>query len=152
MSSWVHYEGLKFLEKVLTKKKQLPKSHKTENNDNNNDVETIVIEPSDDDDESNSSYDNYNYIRQQQQEQKRMLLVNQRHQCCPHDAGDEVVHFFKSIAPYLAMMEPTMKLRVRIEIQEIILNELSRKIDAARGKIMPKRISKRVVKRNRKYL
>lgn len=166
-SSWVHFSNLEFLEKVHTKKQlqSTQSSHeicndlqKNNNDDDNDDVETIVIESSDDD-EMNIYHDNYKYIRQQEQQKRhKNWLLNQRKNihCCPHNAGDEIVHFFKSIAPYLAMMDSTMRLRVRIEMQEIILNELSRKIDAAREKIItdskPKRASNRIVKRNRKYL
>ena len=132
-SSWVHFNSLEFLEKVHTKKQLQAQSPKI-NND-----ETIVIESSDDD----FYHNNYKHIKHKNW----------------HNSDDEIVHFFKSIAPYLAMMDSTMRLRVRIEIQEIILNELSRKIDAAREKIAidlkvksPKRASKRIVTRNRKYL
>lgn len=137
-SSWVHFNSLGFLEKVHTKK-QL----QSVNNDDD-DVETIVIESSDND----FYHKNYKYIKHKKWPRR-----------CPHNSEDEIVHFFKSIAPYLAMMDSTMRLRVRIEIQEIILNELSRKIDAAREKIAtdsnvksPKRASKRIVTKNRKYL
>ena len=70
----------------------------------------------------------YDYIQQQQQQKWR--IQNQNHvkkpRCCRHEPGDEIMHFFKSITPYLQTMKPTTKLRVRIEIQEIILNELSK--------------------------
>lgn len=120
-----------------------------------------MIEPSDDDDDD----DNYSYIKQQQQEQQRLWMSRQQRinltRCCPHDPGDEFINFFKSITPYLAMMNPSAKLRVRIAIQEIILNELTMKIDASRREFLKdselcsppkKRVSNRVVKRNRKYI
>ena len=71
----------------------------------------------------------YDYIRQQQQQKWRIQNQNRvkKARCCRHEPGDEIMHFFKSITPYLQTMEPTTKLRVRIEIQEIILNELSKK-------------------------
>lgn len=71
----------------------------------------------------------YDYIRQQQQQKWRIQHQNRvkKPRCCRHEPGDEIMHFFKSITPYLQTMEPTTKLRVRIEIQEIILNELSKK-------------------------
>jgi hypothetical protein len=65
------------------------------------------------------------------------------------------------------MMDSTKKLRVRIEIQEIILNELSRRPEKqidnkaplpvsttkTESKSMaPTRVSKRIVKRNQKYV
>lgn len=168
-SNWVHFNSLGFLEKVNTKKQlqSAQSSFESENcnelpkkSNDDDDVETIVIESSDADDDI--YHDNYKYIRQQEQQKRhKNWLLKQRKKihCCPHSSSeDEIVHFFKSIAPYLAMMDSTMRLRVRIEIQEIILNELSRKIDAAREKIIndshlkPKRASKRIVKRNRKYL
>lgn len=71
----------------------------------------------------------YDYIRQQQQQKWRIQYQNRvkKARCCRHEPGDEIMHFFKSITPYLQTMESTTKLRVRIEIQEIILNELSKK-------------------------
>lgn len=159
VSIWVHYNELKFLENIIEKKKLLSSCGSSD------DIETIVIEPSDDDDDDDEKDDNYSYIRQQQQEQHRLWLsshqrVNSK-RCCPHDPGDEFVNFFKSITPYLSIMNSSAKLRVRISIQQIILNELSRKIDATRREILndcevsstpKKRVSNRVVKRNRKYI
>lgn len=162
-SNWVHYNELRFLENVLEKKKLLS-SCGSNNNDHqqmdNDDIETIVIEPSDDDGDDQN---NYSYIRQQQQEQQRLWLSRQTNltRCCPHESGDEFIHFFKSITPYLAIMNPSAKLRVRIAIQEIILNELTKKIDATRREMFndcevsstpKKRVSNRIVKRNRKYI
>lgn len=151
-SSWVHYKNLEFLEKIHKRKQVLILNDSSKiKNFNNDDIEICH------DDDDNNNFDNYSYVKQQQQKVWLMnnnILTN----CCPHDPGDEIVNFFKSIAPYLSMMDPTKKLRVRIEIQEIILNELSRKIDAAREKMISetnlsgKRSSKRIVKRNRKYL
>lgn len=152
-STWTHFNDLKFLENVLATKNV---SAQRDNDDD--DIETIVIEPSDVDDDED---DNYSYIRQQQQEQQRLWLSRQQNftRCCPHDHGDEFINFFKSITPYLALMNPSAKLRVRISIQEIILNELSMKIDATRRRIFSddnstpkKRVSNRVVKKNRKYI
>lgn len=156
-SNWVHYNELRFLENVLEKKKLLSScgSSNTDPQRDNDDIETIVIEPSDDDD--------YSYIRQQQHEQQRIWLSRQSNlvRCCPHEPGDEFIHFFKSITPYLAMMNSSAKLRVRIAIQQIILNELTKKIDATRREMFnecevsstpKKRVSNRVVKRNRKYI
>lgn len=206
VSGWMHFYSLGFLEQVLDKKQiHSQVMHESEisriqnatiiknYHDDDDDIETIVIEPSDE--ESNFVNDNvscgYDYVKQQQDQQKIRFLNQQKmHQqpqqqnCCPHPAGDEIMHFFKSITPYLSMMEPTMKLKVRIDIQEIILNELSRKIENER-KLQslktdinsnnnanvydnnkkqsvktrkktevieaPKRVSKRIVKKNRKY-
>lgn len=186
ISGWIHFNNLDFLENVLDKRQiqsqvlyENDSSNLQSNNDlANDDIETIVIEPSDDDnddDECNSESNiyNYDYVKQQQ-EQQTLRLINQQkmlQNCCPHNPGDEIMHFFKSITPYLTMMDPTMKLRVRISIQEIILNEISRKTDTlkkdspvevkkqgtrkktecAASNVVPKRVSKRVIKRNRKY-
>lgn len=185
ISGWIHFNNLNFLENVLDKRQiqsqvlyENDSSNLQSNNDlANDDIETIVIEPSDDDndDECNSEFNNYNYdYVKQQQEQQQLRLINQQkmlQDCCPHNPGDEIMHFFKSITPYLSMMDPTMKLRVRISIQEIILNEISRKTDSVKKDLpvdvkkqgtrkktecavsnaVPKRVSKRVIKRNRKY-
>jgi len=185
ISGWIHFNNLEFLENVLDKRQiqsqvlyENDSSNLQSNNDlANDDIETIVIEPSDDDDDCNSGSNyNYDYVKQQQ-EQQRLRLINQQkmiQDCCPHPPGDEIMHFFKSITPYLSMMDPTMKLRVRISIQEIILNEISRKTDSLKkdppkdvkkhsekgskkktdntaSNAVPKRVSKRVIKRNRKY-
>lgn len=155
-SSWIHFNDLKFLENVLASK-NVSGSNCIQRDNDDDDIETIVIEPSDVDDDED---DNYSYIRQQQQEQQRLWLSRQQNftRCCPHNPGDEFINFFKSITPYLALMNPSAKLRVRIAIQEIILNELSMKIDATRKRICDdnstpkKRVSNRVVKRNRKYI
>lgn len=152
-SNWIHFNELRFLERILTRKKSMSGgSSSNELQNDNDDIETITDD------------DNYSYIRQQQHEQQRIWLsrhqiINSTH-CCPHEPGDEFVNFFKSITPYLAMMNSSTKLRVRIAIQEIILNELSRKIDATRRNMFSncddnstpkKRVSNRVIKKNRKY-
>jgi hypothetical protein len=158
VSNWVHYNELRFLENILEKKKLLSYCGSSNNDPqkDNDDIETIVIEPSEDDDD-----DNYSYIRQQQQQRIWQSSQQIMTRCCPHEPGDEFINFFKSITPYLAMMNPSAKLRVRIAIQEIILSELTRKIDATRRKMFndcevsstpKKRVSNRVVKRNRKYI
>lgn len=116
------------------------------------DIETVIEE---------ETTENYDYVRQQQQQMRLMTQSS----CCRHAPGDEIMHFFRSITPYLQMMEPTAKLRIRIEIQEIILSELSGmkqgKNERNGGKIcekktetrsvVPTRVSQRVVKKNRKY-
>lgn len=188
ISGWMHFNSLGFLEKVLdTKQIQSQVLHEnngsflTNNkslgvaNEANDDIETIVNEASDDENEyCNNEKSNYDYVKQQQRRLIYQQKMNQN--CCPHhvSAGDEIMHFFKSIAPYLALMDPTMKLKARISIQEIILNELSRKHEKNKDSqhndvkvVIPKRVkkktddtfslpvpkrhSKRVIKRNRKY-
>lgn len=167
ISGWVHFYHLKFLEQVLDTKqihsqicgtKVIESENEIEIGDD--DIETVI----DDGQDAlvSMSDENYDYVRQQQEQ---MRLLNQS-TCCRHAPGDEIMHFFKSITPYLQAMEPTAKLKVRIEIQEIILNELSRKNEKkaeakSREKciekktetknVVPTRVSKRIVKKNRKY-
>lgn len=184
ISGWIHFNSLTFLEKVLDIKQiqsqvlyenesstMQSTSDFVSNNEANDDIETIVIEQSDEEECVTNDENNFDYIQQQQQ---RLRLINQQKlndNCCPHQPGDEIMHFFKSITPFLAMMDPTMKLRVRISIQEIILNEISRKLnnnkadkpkavptkgvrkktEATTSDVAPKRHSKRVIKKNRKY-
>lgn len=171
VSGWVHFYHLRFLEQVLDTNqirnqicgnfsgKNLESENEIEIGDD--DIETVVDEDEPDVIVSMSE-ENYDYVRQQQ---SQMRLLTQEN-CCRHAPGDEIVHFFKSITPYLQMMDPTAKLRVRIEIQEIILNELSKKTgkkieSPPREKVIekktetknlvPTRVSNRIVKKNRKY-
>lgn len=172
VSGWVHFYHLKFLEKVLDTKQirnqvfgDFPPTKVVESENEieigDDDIETVV----DDDGQDavvSMSDENYDYVRQQQEQ---MRLLNQG-SCCCHAPGDETMHFFKSISPYLQAMEPTAKLKVRIEIQAIILNELSRKKDEKKvtkasekvsekktetKNVVPTRVSKRIVTKNRKY-
>jgi hypothetical protein len=170
ISGWMHFNDLKFLEQVLDFNKIHTQVMNCENGSNDfmineNDIETIVVEHSDvDDDNEGCEMDAIEKDGNFQQK------AQSKHQCCmhAHAPNDEIIHFFKSITPYLAMMDPTMKLRVRIEIQEIILNEMLRNssnkhmqeltidkhIDKAKKKteVIPKRVSKRIIKKNRKYI
>jgi Alcohol dehydrogenase transcription factor Myb/SANT-like/BESS motif len=174
ISGWVHFYHLKFLETVLDTKQMQSQvvgnfcekkvieivESESEIEIGDDDIETVVMDDDDGQDALVSMSDeNYDYVRQQQEQ---MRLLNQS-SCCRHAPGDEIMHFFKSIAPYLQMMEPTVKLKVRIEIQETILSELSRKNDEIKAKgrvaekktetknVVPTRVSKRIVKKNRKY-
>lgn len=174
ISGWVHFYHLKFLEQVLDTKqiqnqvssdsdaKVVDIESENEIEIGDDDIETIVIDDGQDALVSKSD-ENYDYVRQQQ-EQMRLLTQSS---CCRHAPGDEIMHFFKSIAPYLQMMEPTAKLKVRIEIQETILSELSKKKCDKKAEakprqkvaekktetknVVPTRVSKRIVKKNRKY-
>lgn len=166
ISGWVHFYHLRFLEQVLDTKQiqnQIcgnfsgKKFEEVESENEiqigDDDIETVVEEDA-------MSDENYDYVRQQQEQ---MRLLN-KESCCRHAPGDEIMHFFKSITPYLQMMEPTAKLRIRIEIQEIILSELSamnqkklkpkEKVIEKKTEtkvVLPTRVSKRIVKKNRKY-
>ena len=154
-SSWIHFNELKFLECVINRNKL--SSSFDDDLLKSNDIEAIVMEATD---YNNDDGSNYSYIKQQQQQLWKTKHQNLTH-CCPHEAGDEYINFFKSITPYLALMDPSTKLRVRIAIQEIILSELTKKIDDTKRKMLndcavtlhpkKKRISKRIIKKNPKY-
>lgn len=73
---------------------------------------------------TSNKYDVNQYIAQQQ----RQLLAQKRHvkETPSSTADDDVTHFFKSLIPFMRMMDPAKKLKVRLEIQELILNELTK--------------------------
>lgn len=179
-SGWVHFYQLKFLEQVLDRKEinmQVMQDHSSEKvfELDPSDIECVeddietVMESDGQEPLISMSDENYDYVRQQQEQQQLRFLNQQQRtskRCCRHAPGDEIMHFFRSITPYLQMMDATKKLRVRIEIQEIILNELSRRhekpVEVKTPKatsikktetksFVPTRVSKRIVKKNRKY-
>lgn len=75
-----------------------------------------------DPDEGNNQYDYNQYIQQQQ----RQLMAQKRQNYRMPQQDDDITHFFKSILPFLKMMEPAKKLKIRLDIQELILNEMTR--------------------------
>lgn len=92
-----------------------------ENGDDAGDSPDWNQEP-DDPEEDNNQYDYNQYIQQQQ----RQLLAQKRQHYRLPQQDDDITHFFKSILPFLKMMEPARKLKIRLDIQELILNEMTK--------------------------
>lgn len=150
ISGWVHYAPLRFLEDVLDRK-QIEMQILSGLCDNERVVDhcEIIL----DEDEKIVIEDDEIAERQQQ---------NRRMRESPMKEEDENVHFFKSLLPYFKSMDQTSKLRIRIEIQKMLLDELlpdESKDDCDNAKtsrrlkktLTPTRASTRIVKKNRKY-
>lgn len=94
-----------------------------------NDSENFTQEPEEEEEiENESNENNYDY-NQYIEQQQRQLMAQKRHTIKTHrnpQPDDDVTHFFKSLIPFMRMMDPAKKLKVRLEIQELILNELTK--------------------------
>lgn len=194
VSGWVHFGPLRFLEDVLDRKQielQILSGccdiDRIDEGNAGQHCEIIIeeddrIEIIDDDDESREISDFQNDTRNENQKQKKQEQQQQNRPMRECDLAmattslpsmmkeeDENVHFFKSLLPYFRVMDMTSKLRVRIEIQKMLLEELSSSTEANRCQtenncddkrankknnekiVAPTRTSSRVVKKNRKY-
>lgn len=156
VSGWIHFAPLRFLEDVLDRKQiEMQILSGCCDNEQNNFIDhcEIVI---DDEDEKVVSIEN-----DEKQQQNRRMRESDVHLV---KEEDENVHFFKSLLPYFKSMDMTSKLRIRIEIQKMLLDELLPKstdniiCDNEKPKKVsknlaaaPTRTSSRVVKKNRKY-
>lgn len=174
-SKWLHFSHLKFLGTVLSRKKfnrQLTGESKIldliETNKNafavlpqNDDVKAIDVSP-------HECVSNENCKQYFEHHRDCRLLVENKitnSTSSKHEYGDEIMHFFKSITPFMKLIKTTAKLKIHQEIKEMILKELLKhkindkffdekrfeKKTEAKIVMMPTRISKRIVKRNRKY-
>lgn len=192
-SGWVHYGPLRFLEEVLDRKQielQILSGccdiERIEEGNAGDHCEIIIddddrIEIVDDDVEkwrelaaAAAAQPNVNCEKQQQHQQNRLLRECDMATSTSLPSTfmreeDENVHFFKSLLPYFRAMDMTTKLRIRIEIQRMLLEELTgssveygskgdnncdeKKANKKSGDkaIAPTRTSSRVVKKNRKY-
>lgn len=158
VSGWVHFGPLRFLEDVLDRKQIemqiLNGCCDNERMNENNFVDhcEIIIE------EDEKTVVDENEFAEKQQQNRRMRACDMQTK-----EEDENVHFFKSLLPYFKTMDMTSKLRIRIEIQKMLLEELlpesktdtdcdnlKSKKNSTKASI-PTRTSTRVVKKNRKY-
>jgi hypothetical protein len=162
VSGWVHFAPLRFLEDVLDRKQIEMQilSGCCDNEGQNDFVNHCEIIINEEDEKIYECLDENEHQGVQQQQSRRMresdvYVVKEE---------DENIHFFKSLLPYFKSMDMTSKLRVRIEIQKMLLEELLPKSDKvcddekpkkldkiSKSSLTPTRTSSRVVKKNRKY-
>lgn len=188
VSGWVHYGPLQFLEDVLDRKQIelqiLSGCCDIEQIEGNaGDHCEIILDEDErieivDDEEGASDVVSAAQIdarseKQQQHQQNRVLrecdMTTSTSLPFAMREEDENVHFFKSLLPYFRAMDMTSKLRIRIEIQRMLLEELTGSSEEGKVEseanygdkkankknndksVAPTRTSSRVVKKNRKY-